>query len=106
MRASSHTPILGACARSLECRESGGQPPPELSGKQGETLLDFSVREISIGRMGAFGLLGVRRFLRLWICLTPHCPHFRVFPSQNQEADPIPWVFPVPILPDLKGGWG
>jgi hypothetical protein len=46
--------------------------PPELSEKQGDTLLGFSVREFSSGRMGAFGLLGVRRFPRLWICLTPH----------------------------------
>jgi hypothetical protein len=32
--------------------------PPELSGKQGDTLLGFSVRELSSGRMGAFGLFG------------------------------------------------
>ena len=47
--------------------------PPELSGKQGDTLLGSSVREILSGRIGAFGLFGVRRFPRLWICLTPHC---------------------------------
>ncbi len=43
---------------------------PELSGRQGDTLLGFSVREISSGRMGAFGLFGVQRFSsahELWI---------------------------------------
>jgi hypothetical protein len=46
--------------------------PPEVSGKQGDTLLGFSVREISIGRMSAFGLFGVRQFPGLSICSTPH----------------------------------
>ncbi len=60
-----------------DCQESFVSPyasvHPGRSGKQGDTLLGFSVRELSSRGVGALALFGVRRFPRLWLCLTPHC---------------------------------